>query len=67
VVRISQQIVAWWSAMGGVHLQAGRKYPYLATREAPTAELLRELKRLTDRLNILAPGNLFEPLPHDDG
>ncbi len=65
VVRISQQIVSCWSAMGGVHLQIGRKYPYLATREAPTAGLLRELKRLIDPLNILAPGNLFEPLPQD--
>jgi D-lactate dehydrogenase (cytochrome) len=59
VGAITRDIIRIWSEMGAVHLQIGRKYPYLATRQEPTAALLRSFKEIVDPLGIINPGNLF--------
>jgi FAD/FMN-containing dehydrogenase len=61
VAELSWDIMADWRAMGGVHMQIGRKYPYLETRLPETAGLLADLKRQLDPDGIINPGNLF---PH---
>jgi len=58
VARLSKEIVSAWSALGGVHLQIGRKYPYLATREPATRALIEHFKSLLDPDGIMNPGNL---------
>ena len=60
VARISKAIVSAWSALGGVHLQIGKKYPYLATREPATRALIEQLKALLDPDGIMNPGNLVD-------
>lgn len=62
VAALSKDIVGSWSELGGVHLQIGRKYPYLATRLPNTATLLRDLKDRFDPDRVLNPENLFVPL-----
>lgn len=62
VKALSKDIVAAWSDLGGVHLQIGRKYPYLATRQPATAGLLRDLKQRFDPHGVLNPENLFSPV-----
>ena len=60
VGAITRDIIRTWSEMGAVHLQIGKKYPYLETREPATADLLRGFKAMVDPLGIINPGNLFE-------
>ncbi len=59
VATITRDIIRTWSEMGAVHLQIGRKYPYLETRQEPTAALLRAFKATVDPHGIINPGNLF--------
>ncbi len=61
VAVISQAIIRRWSEMGGVHLQIGRKYPYLETREPATRALVEGFKALVDPGNVINPGNLLGP------
>lgn len=62
VKALSKDIVSAWSELGGVHLQIGRKYPYLRTRQPATAALLRDLKQRFDPKGVLSPENLFVTL-----
>jgi len=62
VKALSKDIVAAWAEFGGVHLQIGRKYPYLETRQPATAALLRDLKQRFDPDSLLSPGTLFAPV-----
>ena len=43
---------------GASHLQVGKDYPYLATRQPAVRDLVRELKRLVDPKGIMNPGAL---------
>jgi FAD/FMN-containing dehydrogenase len=58
VASLAKDIIAEWSALGGVHLQIGKKYPYLATREPATRAVVLQLKSLFDPDGIMNPGNL---------
>jgi hypothetical protein len=58
VVEISDEIVRRWSEIGGVHLQIGRKYPYLETREPATRAIIEGFKAMVDPHGIINPGNL---------
>ena len=58
--RLSNEILADWKDLGGVHVQIGQKYPYFETRQPEVQTLLRELKALHDPDGIMSPGNLFE-------
>jgi FAD/FMN-containing dehydrogenase len=57
--KLSGEILSEWRGLGGVHMQVGRKYPYLETRLPETAGFLRSLKRMLDPDGIMNPGNVF--------
>lgn len=59
VAQLSKEILDAWGGMGGVHLQIGRKYPYLKSRLPETAALLRTLKEALDPDHVINPGNVF--------
>lgn len=59
VAQLSTEILESWRGLGGVHLQIGRKYPYLHTRLPETAQLLRQLKSVLDPDGVINPGNVF--------
>ena len=60
VAELSHDILAEWRAIGGVHMQIGRKYPYLETRLPQTAAFLLDLKKTLDPDGTINPGNLFD-------
>ena len=43
---------------GAVHVQIGKAYNYLATREPRVAELVRQLKKSVDPEGLVNPGSL---------
>lgn len=57
--ELTRAILAEWRDLGGVHMQIGRKYPYMETRQPPARALLDELKARFDPADIMSPGNLF--------
>lgn len=56
---LTQAVLEEWRDLGGVHMQIGRKYPYMETRQAPVRSLLAQLKSQFDPAGIMSPGNLF--------
>jgi D-lactate dehydrogenase (cytochrome) len=58
VAQLTKDVIREWSELGGVHLQIGRKYPYLQTREPATRALIEQFKSLFDPNGIMNPGNL---------
>jgi len=56
---LTRTILGEWRELGGVHMQIGRKYPYIETRQAPVRALLGQLKAQFDPADIMSPGNLF--------
>jgi FAD/FMN-containing dehydrogenase len=59
VERLSGELLDEWRRLGGVHMQVGRKYPYLETRLPETAGFLCNLKSTLDPDGIMNPGNVF--------
>ncbi|SMQ85700.1 D-lactate dehydrogenase (cytochrome) [Devosia lucknowensis] len=57
--ELTRDILAEWRELGGVHMQVGRKYPFMQTRQAPVRALLDQLKHQFDPSDIMSPGNLF--------
>lgn len=57
--ELTRNILAEWRDLGGVHMQIGRKYPYMETRQTPVRALLAQLKAQFDPADIMSPGNLF--------
>lgn len=57
--ELTRTILGEWRALGGVHMQIGRKYPYMETRQAAVSALLAQLKAQFDPADIMSPGNLF--------
>lgn len=47
-----------FAAVGAVHMQVGKSYPYLQGRDPEAARVLRELKQSVDPLNLMNPGAL---------
>jgi FAD/FMN-containing dehydrogenase len=62
VEALSAAILARWEALGGVHMQIGRKYPYFRTRLPAMQELLLALKRTLDPDGVINPHNVI-PVP----
>jgi FAD/FMN-containing dehydrogenase len=58
VARVTKDIIRRWSELGAVHLQIGKKYPYLETREPATRLLIEQFKKLVDPNGLFNPGNL---------
>jgi FAD/FMN-containing dehydrogenase len=59
--ELKDRIVDLMFEHGGVHLQIGKAYPYLADRNPPQIRLLRELKGVVDPQNLINPGALGLP------
>jgi hypothetical protein len=51
---MSDDILETWRELGGVHLQIGRKYPFMETRQAPVRGLFDDLKQLHDPDGIMS-------------
>ena len=61
VEALSTTIVERWTALGGVHMQIGRKYPYFQTRQPATQDFLAALKRTLDPDGVVNPHNVVPP------
>lgn len=58
VGKLRNGLINLFKEFGGTHLQIGRNYPYLETRSETAAKYLMNIKRITDKHNILNPGAL---------
>ena len=58
VATLTEAIIRRWSEIGAVHLQIGKKYPYLETREPATRLLIEQFKTIVDPNGLFNPGNL---------
>lgn len=58
VLGLRQRLKAVMERHGAVHVQIGRNYNYLATREPRFAALLRDIKASVDPENRINPGSL---------
>lgn len=58
VTRLRGQVVAIMSRHGCAHVQIGKSYPWLVSREPDTAQLLKALKNLVDPDRRMNPGSL---------
>ena len=56
--KLRNGLIDLFQELGSTHLQIGRNYPYLETRVETAAKYLRNIKRITDKHNILNPGAL---------
>jgi FAD/FMN-containing dehydrogenase len=56
---LTKDILGEWRALGGVHMQIGRKYPFMETRTPAVRALYKTLKKEFDPAGIMSPGNLF--------
>jgi FAD/FMN-containing dehydrogenase len=58
VTRLRSEIVGIMARHGCAHVQIGKSYPWLATREPDSAQLLKALKNLLDPDGRVNPGSL---------
>ena len=58
VGKLRNGLIDLFQELGSTHLQIGRNYPYLENRAETAAKYLRNIKRITDKQNILNPGVL---------
>jgi FAD/FMN-containing dehydrogenase len=61
VAEIKERIGEICVHNGASHMQVGKDYPYLATRQPPVRELVRSLKCLLDPESLMNPGALGLP------
>jgi glycolate oxidase len=47
-----------FSDIGAVHMQVGKSYPYLAGRQAPATQILKDVKQSLDPDGLMNPGAL---------
>ena len=58
VDRMRTQLSNIYRSLGAVHMQIGRTYPFLESREENTRDFLTDLKSLVDPNNLMNPGSL---------
>ncbi|MDX2144865.1 MAG: FAD-binding oxidoreductase [Rhodospirillaceae bacterium] len=58
VHALRQDVADVFRRLGAVHFQAGRSYPFLASRATTTRDMLQSLKRLLDPSHRMNPGSL---------
>jgi FAD/FMN-containing dehydrogenase len=57
-LAIRKDLSATFKALGCVHVQIGKAYPYLQTREPATLALIKSIKRNLDPENLMNRGSL---------
>ena len=58
VMRLRGELMSLFKDLGALHLQIGRRYPYLEGLEAAPRQLVQDLKRLLDPEGRINPGVL---------
>lgn len=58
VRAVRRELSDVYDALGAVHLQIAKYYPYRQLMHGPTRELLEKLKRSVDPEGRMSPGNL---------
>jgi FAD/FMN-containing dehydrogenase len=58
IASIRRDLIALWSKAGCAHLQIGKAYPFLETREPGPKALLQALKRVVDPDGRMNPGSI---------
>lgn len=58
VAELRAELTALFSAMGAVHMQIGKSYPYRETRQPETFALLQAIKHAVDPSMLMNPGAL---------
>lgn len=58
VETIREELIAMWRSVGCVHLQIGKTYPYLESRQPESRMLLEGIKALVDPKGLINPGAL---------
>ena len=58
VMRIRKELVGIFTRFDSAHVQIGKSYPWLATRDAAIRELIGGLKTLLDPRRLVNPGSL---------
>lgn len=58
VHELRAEIQSIFTAVGAVHLQVGKCYPYMEGRQAEAGHVLREIKRQLDPNDLMNPGAL---------
>ena len=56
--RLRADLTEFWMRQGCAHLQIGKTYRYLDSRQAPVQTLLNGLKALVDPAGLVNPGAL---------
>jgi FAD/FMN-containing dehydrogenase len=56
--QLREELVAFWAEQGCAHLQIGKTYRYLETREPAFAQLLEQIKTAVDPERRINPGSL---------
>ena len=58
VEELRGEIQKIFTELGAVHMQVGKKYPYLRERQAGATELLKDVKKALDPDGLMNPGAL---------
>lgn len=58
MARMRDDLTRFWLAQGCVHLQIGKTYRYLESRQAPVRRLVEQLKAAVDPQGLVNPGAL---------
>ena len=58
VAELRQRIQELFSALGAIHMQVGKSYPYMKGRQEEAARLLRQIKESVDPDRRMNPGAL---------
>jgi FAD/FMN-containing dehydrogenase len=58
VRELRREILKLFAAVGAVHMQVGKMYPYMEGRQPEAARALRELKKVLDPHGLMNPGAL---------
>jgi FAD/FMN-containing dehydrogenase len=56
--QLRDDLTRFWMTQGCAHLQIGKTYRYLESRQGPVRELLQSLKAAVDPRGLLNPGSL---------
>jgi FAD/FMN-containing dehydrogenase len=56
--QLREELVKFWAAQGCAHLQIGKTYRYLETRQPNFRHLVEQIKACVDPKGLINPGSL---------